>query len=817
MTPLRPLLRRLARAPGFTTVAVLTLASGIGANTAIVRVLNGILLRPLPYPEPDRLVWLRHTAAGIDIPEIGPGPSMYFTYREQGRAFEAMGLWGRGTDTVTGLGEPEEIRVLRVTAGTLDALGVRPAIGRWFSEGDDTPGTAETVILTDAFWRRAFGADPSAIGRALLLDGRPRDVVGVMPRDFRFLDEAVDAIVPLRFDREQIFLGNFSFQGLARLAPGSTVADAEADVARMLPIWLGAWPVPPGFDRAVFESARLAPAFVPLQAQVVGDIGAVLWVLMGTIGVVLLIACANVANLLLVRVEGRQPELAIRAALGAGRGRLARELLVESTALGLLGGAAGVALAFGGVRLLLALAPANLPRLAEVTFDLRALAFALAAALVSGLLFGAIPLLRRGGLVIAAALHGGVRTASHGRERLRVRNVLVVVQVALALVLLVSAGLMIRTFQSLLAVEPGFTRPADVQLFRLSIPDAAVDEPEAATRMQHDLVDRLAALPGVEAVALTSGAPMEEFNSADVIYVDDRNYAVEQVPPIREFKFIAPGLFAALGAPIVAGRDLTWTDVHEGRMVVLVSESFAREMWDDPTAAIGRRLRQGPAEPWREIVGVAADLRDNGVHEPAPVTVHWPILRREFWGDTASTRTATFVIRTPRAATAGFLAEVRDAVWAVNPNLPLAQIRTLDDVYRQSLGRTTFTVVMLGLAGAMALLLGLVGIYGVISYTVSQRTKEIGIRMALGGPPHAVRRMFVRQAVVLAAVGVVAGLAAAAGASRLLGALLYGTSPLDPVTYVAVAMLLLTTSALASYVPARRAAALNPIDALRTD
>jgi predicted lysophospholipase L1 biosynthesis ABC-type transport system permease subunit len=240
-------------------------------------------------------------------------------------------------------------------------------------------------------------------------------------------------------------------------------------------------------------------------------------------------------------------------------------------------------------------------------------------------------------------------------------------------------------------------------------------------------------------------------------------------------------------------------------------------MWDDPTAAIGRRLRQGPAEPWRELVGVAADLRDNGVHEPAPVTVHWPILRREFWGDTASTRTATFVIRTPRAATAGFLAEVRDAVWAVNPNLPLAQIRTLDDVYRQSLGRTTFTVVMLGLAGAMALLLGLVGIYGVISYTVSQRTKEIGIRMALGEPPHAVRRMFVRQAVVLAAVGVVAGLAAAAGASRLLGALLYGTSPLDPVTYVAVAMLLLTTSALASYVPARRAAALNPIDALRTD
>ena len=817
MGALRQTLRRLGRAPGFTVVAVLTLAIGIGANTAIFSVVNGVLLKPLPYPDPEALITLRHTAPVAGLDELGPSPTMYFTYREEGRAFRDLGLWSSGLATVTGLREPEQVRTLRVTDGTLQALAVRPALGRWFSQEDDTPGTPETVILSHGYWQRAFGGDGSIVGRSLVVDSRSRDVIGVMPEDFRFLDVDVDLFVPSRFNREQLFLGNFAFQGLARLSPETTLADAGADVTRMLPGWLRAWPVPPGFDRAVFESAGIRPAFQPLKAQVVGNISDTLWVLMGTIGVVLLIACANVANLLLVRVEGRQQELATRAALGASRGRVARELLLESLLLGLIGGAVGVGLAYGALQLLVSIAPGDVHRLAEVTVDPRVLGFALAASIGSGLLFGGIPVMKYGGRRLATALHGHVRTSSYSRERLRARNVLVVLQVAMALVLLIASGLMIRTFQTLLRVQPGFTQPAEVQLVRLSIPAAQIEEPERAARMHNDILDRLAALPGVSSAALTSGAPMEGISGADVIYVDDRTYAVGQIPPIREFKFISPGFFQTLGTPLVAGRDIRWGDVYDGTRVTMISENMAREMCGEPAAALGRRIRPGAAEPWREIVGVVGDVHDNGVHEPAPATVYWPVMMMDFWGETAVQRSATYAIRTDRAGTEALLAQVRDAVWTVNPSLPLAQVRTLGSVYAQSMARTSFTVVMLGLAGAMALLLGLVGIYGVISYAVAQRTREIGIRLALGERQAEIQRMFVRQALLLAAVGVAASVAVAASVTRLLSSLLFEVSPLDPLTYGAVSAALVAAAVLASYLPARRASALDPVEALRAE
>ncbi|MGH9557707.1 MAG: ABC transporter permease, partial [Bryobacteraceae bacterium] len=414
MGSLRHVFRRLGRAPMFSTVAILTLALGIGATTAIFSVVNGVLIKPLPYPHPEQLVGVWHIAPGV--PGFADGvnctPTMYFTYREQNRTFDAFGLWALGGASVTGIGQPEQVAAILVTYGWLQALGVQPALGRWFSQADDTPGSPETVILSYGYWQRRFGGDKSAIGRTITMDSTPRIVIGVMPADFRFENAAMNVILPLRFDRDKLFLGNFSFQGVARLKPGVTLAQANADVARMIPIWINSWPVPPGFTRALFENAHIGPRLRLLKQDVVGDIGPMLWVLMGTILLVLLIACANVANLLLVRAEGRQHELAIRAALGAGWGRIARELLLESVTLGLIGGAVGLGLAYVALRVLVLKGPATLPRLSEIGIDPLVLGFTLAVSLFASLLFGAIPVFKYAGPHVAMALCGVGRTFS---------------------------------------------------------------------------------------------------------------------------------------------------------------------------------------------------------------------------------------------------------------------------------------------------------------------------------------------------------------------------------------------------------------------
>ncbi len=449
-------------------------------------------------------------------------------------------MWSYDGGTVTGLGEPEQVLAMDFTYGVLNALGTQPAAGRWFSEADDRPGAPATVILTYGYWQRRFGGSPSALGRTLTVDGKARTVIGVMPQNFRFGNLHADLIFPAQFDRNKVFLGQFSYQGVARLRPGVTLAQANADVARMLSIWVKAWPPAPGFSRELFENAHFGPKVQPLKQEVVGDIGPTLWVLMGTIGLVLLIACANVANLLLVRAESRQQELAVRAALGAGWGRIAREMLIESMTLGALGGALGLALAYGALRVLIVKGPQTLPRLAEIGIDPLVLAFTLVASLLAGFFFGLIPAIKYAGPQVAFALRGGGRTMSHGRERNRARNTLVVVQVALALVLLIGSGLMIRTFQALRGVQPGFTHPEQVQLLRITIPDTQVKEPERVMRMENDMLDKLAAIPGVTAAALGSGAPLEGFGGNDLLYARDKTYAPGQIPPIRAFRYVSP-------------------------------------------------------------------------------------------------------------------------------------------------------------------------------------------------------------------------------------------------------------------------------------
>ncbi|HEX5430881.1 MAG TPA: ABC transporter permease, partial [Bryobacteraceae bacterium] len=491
-------LRMLRRNPMFTGVAVLTLAIGIGANTAVFSVVNSVLLRPLPYPKPEQLVALRQTAPGAaGLASFSDGlllsSSMYFTYAEQSRTFQALGVWVPGTITVTGLGQPEQVRTFVVSDGTLQALGVRPVLGRWLSQADQKPGAPRTVMLGYGFWQRRFGGDRSVVGRSIRLESLPGEIVGVMPKGFRLLNSDADLIMPASFDRSKVVLPGFGWQGVARLKPGVTINEANADLARLIPVWMNSWPMPPGGNPHGYEKWKITPDLRPLKQEVVGNISGALWAVMGMIGILMLIACTNVANLLLVRAEARQQELAIRAALGAGRARIVRGLLTESTLLGLMGGALGAGLAYGCVRLVVALGPSNLPRLDEISLDARALWFTLGLSLLSGLLFGLIPAMKYAGPRISVALRSAGRTASTSRERQRARNLLVIAQVAMALVLLVSAGLMIRTFQALRTVDPGFTEPQHLQTFRTEIDPPIIAEPERVTRIQNEILNKLAA------------------------------------------------------------------------------------------------------------------------------------------------------------------------------------------------------------------------------------------------------------------------------------------------------------------------------------
>jgi predicted permease len=813
---LRYACRSLRRAPVFTLVAALTLALGIGATTAVFTVVHGVLIKPLPFRDSDALVSLKHTSKDVNGgPPYGLSLSLFLSYAQENRSFEQLGVWSRGTEHVTDGVLPEEVTTLNVSAGTLRALAVPPAMGRWFSEDDQAPDSPETVILMDGYWARRFGRDPSIVGRHVAVDSRPRMVIGVMPATFRFLDEAPDLVLPLRIDPRTLTLGGFNFEGLARLAPGVTVERASADLGRVVPVWVEAWPPFPGTPRA--DYFQVTPLVQPLKQELVGSVGTMLWVLMGTIGIVLVIACANVANLVLLRAQDRYQEIAIRSALGAGRGRLARQMLAESLVLGLLGGALGVLLASAGLHVMSMLGPDGIPRLREITLDPAVLAFAVGLSLASALLFGSIPVARFGGRRLALTLQGSGRGSSDSRERHRARHVLVVVQVALALVLLVGSGLMVRTFLALRAVPPGFTDPDHVQLVRVTLSEAQIGQAERVLRVQRDMLDRLAAIPGVTDVSFTGNVPMAagERSRSTIEREDVPSHGSQ---PLRWFRYVAPGFFRTIGTPLVAGRDFTWVDLEEYRPVALVSESLARELWRDARTALGQRIREGDGSPWREVVGVVGDVHDDGVHREAPEIVYWPSLMETFLGQQINVRRAiTFAIRSSGAGSDRFLAQVRDAISGVEPDVPLTRVRTLGEVYGRSLATTSFALVMLATAAAMALVLGVIGIYGVIAQAVAQRRREIGIRTALGASRRELQAMFVRRGLTLALTGVACGLAAAVALTRLMASLLFGTSPLDPAIYVFVALGLTSIAALASYVPARRAARIDPVQTLRGD
>jgi predicted permease len=649
----------------------------------------------------------------------------------------------------------------------------------------------------------------------MVIDSETRTIAGIMPRGFRVVDQDFDILVPFAFERDKLELSGFGFQGVGRLKPGVTIGEANADIARTIPIWMNSFSNGPGNDTHVLNAWRITPALHSLKQEVTGNVSGVLWPVMGAIGLVLLIACVNIANLLLVRAEARQVELSIRAALGAGRGRIARELLVESVLLGLLGGVLGLAVAAAALSFLVFIGPANLPRLNEISLDARSLIFTFGLSLFSGLFFGSIPAWKYSWSRGTVSL-GATRTVSAGRERNRSRSILVVAQVAMALVLLICATLLIRTFRQLLTVDPGFTDAPGLETLEISVRDSSIADPRMAARVENNIADALASIPGVTSVGFARLVPMTGREPGwNAILLETKPH--ENDPPIRSFNYVSPGYFQTFGTRLIAGRDFTWNEIYGLERKVIVSENLARESWGSARNAIGKRIQEGPAKPWYQVIGVVQDVRYNGVDQGAPAIVYWPVYMVSSYFGAYTPRPAMFALRSSRAGTQSFLMEIERAVRSVNADLPVASPGTMQDIYSKSMARTSFTLVIVGIAAAMALALGIIGIYGVISYTVSQRTREIGIRMALGAQKGELRWMFMRSAFTLTGVGVVIGMGAAAVVVRLLRTLLFGVSPFDPLSFAAVPLILTVVTAVASFLAACRVAGVNPVDALRAE
>ena len=828
LADLKPVARRLSRSPGFAVTVLLTLSIGIGANTAVFSVVDSVLLKPLPYPQPDRLVTLSLQAPGAaGLASFRDGlllsPSMYLTFAEHNRTFQSLGVWSAGTANLTGIAQPEEVHVVTVSSGLLETLAVPPVAGRWLNADDQKPQGSKSVLIGYGFWQRQFGGQRSVIGQTIRLDTQYWQIVGIMPRGFKVVDSDFDVLrpAPQAFDPRHQIMEGFAWNGVGRLKSGVTISQADADISSLIPVWMDSWSDGPGSNSHFFDIWRITAALSPLKQQVIGSIGKVLWLVMGTIGIVMLIVCTNVANLLLVRADSRQQELAIRAALGAGRGRIARELIFESLVLGAIGGSAGIAVAYGALQLLSAIGPSNLPRLSEISLSLESLCFTAGLAIFSGLFFGSIVSLKFSRIGPGPALRGSSRTVSAGRDRHRSQNVLVVAQVAMAMVLLVCAGLMMRSFSVLLNTKPGFYAPQHLQTMRVAFLKSLASDPVTVTRMQNQIADKLAQLPGVSSVGYAADVPMDGLEpNWNSIFVQGRDsWGAKSTLPMRLFNYTSPNYFHTMGSRMIAGREFTWDDVYNQRPVSIISENLARELFGTAQAAVGKQITYFQLMPWHQVIGVVEDARHNGMDAAAPAIVYWPTMSPNLYGPEPldAVRGVTFVVRSQRAGSESLIQEMQQAVWQINSELPVSGLRTMQEIDSKSLARTSFTLTMLGAAAALALALGIVGIYGVISYSVAQRTREMGIRIALGTRKRELQWLFVRSALALTVAGLIIGVLAAAAVAELMRTLLFGIRPLDPLSFAVVPLVLVAAAMLASYLPASRVSAINPADVLKAE
>ena len=814
-------LRRLRRAPLFTVIALTTLAIAVGANTVIFSIVNGVLLKPLSYPNSDRLIAVDHSSQEAGFKKMGIDPSIYFVDREQNTTLVDIGAYNNDELDVTGARAPEHVRVLDVTDGTLPLLGISPLRGRLFTRHDDSPGAALTVILTYPYWQKRFGGTSSIIGSSITVGGVSREIIGVLPRTFHFLDQKDPSLIlPLQWDRATTTLGSFNAHAIARLKPGVSVQQATTDLERLLPVVNRTFPPPAGVSPSFFQSMHLKPSLIPLKEDMVGNVQNALWVLFPSVILVCLVACANVANLLIVRIEGRHHEFAIRYAIGAARKGISADIFLESTLLGIIGSLIGLLLALGTMRVIVGLGATNIPRIRDISITPSVLLFTVAIAVITSILIACVPILKSTSPHLISDLREGGRGVGGGRKGQGTRKALVMLQVALSVILLICSGLMIRTFRAMMNVSPGFTSPETVQTFGFYIPETQIPDssPELVIRMDEAIMQKIASIPGVSSVSIGSCVPMDDNSYNNPVFVQNRIYEGSEIPPSRRFNFVAPGFVSTLGTRLLAGRDFTWTDLYEKKPVVVISKSFASEYWHRPQDALGQRVRVGNTDTWREIIGVSEDVHYDGVGKPAPSMVYWPLMMDNFNGQKERLQRGTvFVVRSRLAGTQSLMRAIEQKISMVNPNVPLANSETLGDLYTKSMARTTFTLVMLCVSGGIALLLGIVGIYGVIAYSVAQRTREIGIRMALGAQRGTVVGAFVRQGMWLTIMGIALGLVIASATMGLMSALLYGVSADDPMTYIAIACVVAIASLLACYLPARRAAQVDPALALRSE
>ncbi|MCY4659108.1 MAG: ABC transporter permease [Acidobacteria bacterium] len=812
---LRLLWRRAVRSPGFTLVALATLAIGIGANVAIFTVVNAVLLRPLPMPDSEGLVSLRHAAPGLtQLDELPLSDALYFLYAAESRTLNGVAAYRGEQASFTGADDPQRVQAASVSASFFDVMRTPPQLGRTFAPEEDRPGAARVLVLSDGLWQGRFGGEPGVVGRMVEVDGERVEVVGVMPPGFSFSRPQAEAWRPLRLDRDSTQLGAFSVNGVARLADGATLEQARAELATMLSNLVEVFP-----DEAaapVLAAAGFRPLVDRAREVIVGDIEATLWILLGAVGFLLLIACANVANLFLVRSEARRGEAAIRAALGASRGRLTGSVLVESVVLGVAGGLAALPLAFLAVRLVVRFGPRALPRLDEITTDVAVLLFGLAVSVVAGILFGVLPALRAGAAAASGHMTSGARGASADRERQLPRRGLVVVQIALALTLLVGSGLAMRSFGRLASVDPGFD-PVDVLTFGLSLPQRDYDAPDARLGFHRRMVERLRALPGSVDAAAASTIPLGGLVSGSGYSIEGRPRDDGEVPPVFMSKVVSPEYFDTLRIELVEGRPFDRLDGERGDSVLIVSRAVATTGWPGESA-LGKGIRAGAppeeeGQEWSRIVGVVGDVHETALHEEPLPMVYYPLPATA--GGAGAPATMRYAVRARNAA--GLAVAVREAVRGLDPRLPIADVETLETLVARARAERAFVMVLLLIAAGLALLLGSVGLYGVVSYTVAQRRREIAIRMAVGARLADVRRLVLTEAGGLALVGAALGVGAAVALTRRLQALLFETSPLDPVVFLAVSALLVGVCLLASWLPARRASRIDPMTALRVE
>jgi putative ABC transport system permease protein len=816
--------RRLLRSPAFTAASVLTLALAIGANTAIFAVVERVVWNPLPYPDSDRIIELDHGSVTLRVAAgMANSPGLYFLYRDRSQSLESAALFTSVNRTITGRGDPERIVVTQATPSLESVLRVRPALGRWFTEAEGEPGGAVVVVLSHGLWTRRFGRDAAVLGQTLILDGRPVEIVGVMPPGFAFPSARVEAWMPEQVSVKLGF-GLFGHEGVARLREGVSLETARAELQGLIAGMAEAYPDDPRAAGNV--STKLTFTGRTLKDRTLGGIGRALAILLAAVGVVLLVACANVANLFLVRSELRQREVAIRRALGAGRIGLARYFLTESSLLALAGGVVGLFIAWGGLQMLVRSGPSSLPRMHEIQLQPIAIGYVAMLALMAAAAFGAIPLWRGTG---AAALHESGRANTATRHRHGVRHLLLGSQVAMSLILLVASALMVRSALNLRRIDPGFN-PDSTLTFSIGLQEIKHPTVEGAVMAHQEVIERVASLPGVVSASATTCLPLSMGCNGNTLRVEGETYPAGTLPPLALYRAVADRYFETMGMRILRGRSIDRADVDRQEPVAVISQSLAKSAFkgQDP---IGRRVAsnqppRGKLPPqliWLTVVGVVTDHPMQALNEPTAMPyLFMPLSLGRAPGTTNESRIAPgigtlhYAVRTS-VTPEGLVPMVRQSVKTIDPNLPVFNVSTLQQLVDRSSSQMTFTMVLLAIAAIVSLVLGVIGIYGVTSYIVSQRTGEIGVRLALGAAPRGITRQIVKQGGLVALAGIVVGLGTAAAGSRLIASVLYGVSPRDPAIFAAMSVLLLLVALLACWIPARRAAQLSPTIALRTE